>query len=259
MSVSYCISGRFANNLIQYFAAKVLCKLTGKKYEYKLRTHSQKTIGDIEYLKIYDNIKNNKSSLEGYILLTEFFQQKEWILQEREYLLSLILIDNEDSINDTYKVSDLAKAINENKNMPENEELVIHVRLDDYFHQGHNSDIIDPYSLSDYVNTLGFREHKIVCDVLRQEWEKKYIDILLKNIPNCKVVNNSLLEDFSIMYYAKNIVLSRSTFSWMASILSPYTINSWFPLRNFKCNRQTIDTINERTINFTPKYLINKP
>ena len=259
MSVSYCVSGRFANNLIQYFAAKVLCKLTGKKYRYKLRTNSQKTIDDIVYLKVYDNIKNNNITLDGDILLTEFYQQKEWILQEREYLLSLISDDNEDSINDTYKISDLSKAINEFKDTTENEELVIHVRLDDYFHQGHNSDVIDPYTLADYVNTLGFNKHKIICDVLREEWERKYMDILLKNIPNSKVINNSLLDDFCIMYYAKNIVLSRSTFSWMASILSPYTINSWFPLRNFKCNRQTIDTINERTINFTPKYLINKP
>jgi hypothetical protein len=259
MSVSYCVSGRFANNLIQYFAAKVLCKLTGKIFKYKYKIENQTTIGDLEYISLYEDIKNKGLILEGDILLTEFYQSKEWMFQERNYLISLITTDNNDSINDTYKVKDIANALLSFNNNITDEELIIHVRLDDYFHQGYNSDVIDPSSLIEHINSLGFNKHKIVCDKLRYEWEHKYIEKMLKEIPNCKITSNSLLEDFCIMYYAKNIVLSRSTFSWMGPILSNNTINSWFPLRQVRLYpNQTIDSINKDTINFTPKYLTYK-
>jgi hypothetical protein len=259
MSVSYCVSGRFANNLIQYFAAKVLCKITNKKYEYKLRTNSQTEIGDVAFIELYNNIKSSGVIPDGNILLNEFYQSKEWLFPERDYLISLITTDNNDSINDTYKVSDLAKSINEFNNTLTSDTLVIHVRLDDYFHQGYNSDVIDPYSLVEHVNSLGFNNHIIVCDILREEWEKRYMDVLLKNIANSSFTSNSLLTDFCITYYAKNIVVSRSTFSWVGPILSPYTIKSWFPLRKIRLYpNQTIDSINERTINYTPKYLNSK-
>jgi hypothetical protein len=258
MSISYCVGGRFANNLIQYFATKVLCKLTNKEYKYKERTINQKSIGDLEYIKLYNDIKEKNITIEGDIILNEFYQSKEWMFPEREYLSSLITVENEDRINDSYKVSDLAKALIEHNNTLKDDELVIHVRLDDYFHQGHNSDIIDPHSLIEYINTLGFNSHTIVCDNLRFDWEKKYIDLLLNNIPNSKVTNNSLLTDFCVMYYAKNILVSRSTFSWISAIISPYTEKSWFPLRKFVCQRQTIDSINEKTIKYTPNYFTSK-
>ncbi len=258
MSISYCVGGRFANNLIQYFATKVLCKLTNKEYKYKERTRNQKIIGDLEFIKLYNDIKQKNITIEGDIILNEFYQSKEWMFPEREYLSSLITIENDDKINDSYKVSDLAKALIEHNNTLKDDELVIHVRLDDYFHQGHNSDIIEPQSLIDFVNTLGYKSHTIVCDVLKADWEKKYIDLLINNIPNCKINTNSLLTDFCIMYYAKNIVVSRSTFSWIPAIISPYTEKSWFPLRKFVCERQTIDGINEKTINYTPEFLTSK-
>jgi hypothetical protein len=255
MSISYCVGGRFANNLIQYFATKVLCRLTGKEYKYKEITNKQRLIGDLEYVSIYNDIKEKGITIEGDILLTGFYQSKEWMFPEREYLKSLITIENEDRINDTYKVSDLAREIKEHNNTLSDDELVIHVRLDDYFHQGYNSDVIHPQSLIQYVNTLGFKSHTIVCDHLRFDWERKYIEKLLNNIPNSKVTTNSLLTDFCIMYYAKNIVVSRSTFSWMSPILSPYTERSWFPLRSIQCKIQTIDSINNNTVNYTPNYL----
>ena len=256
MSISYCVGGRFANNLIQYFATKVLCRLTGKEYKYKERTNKQILVGDLEYITIYNDIKEKGIKIEGDILLNDFYQSKEWMFPEREYLKSLITVENEDRINDTYKVSDLAKALNEHNNTLKEDELVIHVRMDDYFHQGHNSDVIDPQFLIEYINTLGFNSHIIVCDNLRFDWEKKYIDQMLNNIPNTKITTNSLLTDFCIMYYAKNIVVSRSTFSWMGPILSPHTEKSWFPLRQVKLYpNQTIDVINEKTINYTPRFL----
>lgn len=259
MSISYCVGGRFANNLIQYFATKVLCRITNKEYKYKEITHDQRVIGDIEYIELYNNIKENNTIIEGNILLNEFYQSKEWMFQERDYLISLVKIENEDRINDSYKVSDLARALLEYNNTLSEDELIIHVRLDDYFHQGYNSDVIDPVSLMEYINTLCFKSHTIVCDSIRTDWEMKYIDKLLNNIPNSKVTTNSLLTDFCIMYYAKNIVLSRSTFSWMGPILSHHTEKSWFPLREVRLYpNQTIDSINDRTINFTPKFLTSK-
>lgn len=259
MSISYCVGGRFANNLIQYFATKVLCRLTDKEYKYKKSFSNQKTIGDIEYINIYNKIKNEGYILqEENILLTGFYQQKEWIIPETDYIKSILNIENEDRINDTYKVSDIAKALNEyNNSIPDNT-LIIHVRLDDYIHQLYNSDIIDPYSIVELVKGLEFKNNLIICDTLRYDWERKYIDILLNNIPNSKVTNNSLLTDVCIMKYAKNIVLSRSTLSWICNILSSCNEKNWFPLRNFVCNIQTLDYTNENTVQFTPKYLTYK-
>lgn len=257
MSVSYCVNGRFANNLIQYFAAKVLCKLTGKEYVYNLKTHSH-ALGDHAFIQVYNNLKNNNWSIEGNILLNSFYQSKEWIFPEVDFLKTLITIDNQDRINDSYRICDIAQALNNFKMELTDDDLIIHIRLDDFFHQGANSDVIDPYSLIELVNSLKFKNNILICDKLRFDWEHNYINLLLENIPNSKLLNNDLLTDFSIMYYAKNIVVSRSTFSWISSILSPHVTNSWFPLRNFICMIQTIDRINDKTIHYRPNYLKTK-
>lgn len=271
MSISYLVQGRFANNLIQYFAAKVLGRITNKSYVYNIIPDNSRRVGDVYFLDIYKNkdkinIDDNLpeearrvgfAELSGNILLTEYYQQCDWIMQEKDFLRSLLTSDNEDRINESFKVSDIAKALNNFKHDQRDDELMVHIRLDDYLFQGYNSDIADPYDLVQYINSLGYEYHTLVCDTLRAEWEKKYMQIMSTSLKNSKITNNDLLHDFCTLYYSKNTLSSRSSFSWIACTISPYNYKTYMPLRPFKnYPNQNLDKINRNTINFLPKYLL---
>ena len=255
MSISYNIGGRFGNNLFQYFATKVIAKYTNKKYVYNNKFSY--IISDNNFEDIYESIKSN-NSIEEDIYLCGYFQTTFWINNEKEYIQSLLNIKNEDRINENYTIKDIVIALESfNNNIIDNDELVVHIRLDDFYHQGYNSEVIDPLYLKDYILTLmkDFKKCRFVVDHLKKDWEKEYMTTLL-TIPNSVAMTNSILEDFSLLFYSKNVVLCRSTFGWIATSISPHNIRVWFPEQFPLINsHQIIPKFNENSVHFNPKYL----
>ncbi len=252
MSISYNIGGRFGNNLFQYFACKVLAKYSNKEYVYDKRFSY--IVTDNTFKEVYSKVKNNET-IEGDIFLDGYFQTTYWINEELYYIQKLLTVDNTDKINEEYTVADIVIALNSfNKTISE-DELVIHVRLDDFLHQGYNSEVILPFYLREYITSLNFKKYTFVVDHIKKDWERNYMDCLL-SIPNSTSITGDLLSDFSLLYHSKNVVLCRSTFGWIATLISPHNKRVWFPEQYPLINsHQIIPKFNDKSIHFNPSFL----
>jgi hypothetical protein len=259
MSISHHVGGgRFGNNLFKYFATKIIGKYTNKKYVHNRRSWNH-FINDSNYKQAYDHCVENPNSLEGDIFLDGYFQTDFWVVKEREFLNSIITVDNDDRFNDEYCIKDIAEALNKfDKSTIDETTLTVHLRLDDFFHQNNNSEVIDPDYLRDYITKVmaenNFTKCMFVVDEIRKDWEQKYMDKLL-SIPNSFKVTNDLLTDFCILFYSPNLMVCRSTFAWAASACSIYNKKMWLPLKPNTHSHQVFNTLGENTTTFIPPYL----
>jgi hypothetical protein len=265
MSISYFVSGRFGNNLFQYFATKVLGKILNKEYVFN---DSKKPLSrginnekikvdnltEVDEEKFNEIISNKGSSIEGDIYVVGFFQTQDWISLYRDYIQSLFTEENMDRINDDYTIFRIVKHVNTIKPIRD-DILIVHLRLDDFFHNAHNSEVIHPKSIIDEINKIEcINKVMFISDTLKQPWELAYINHLTYSVKNSIAISNSLLTDFGLLYKAKNIMLCRSTLGWFAGILSTENKRNWFPTNNdFK--HQTVNKLNENTVVFNPEYL----
>ena len=255
MSISYTVGGRFGNNLFQYFATKVIAKYTNKKYVYKQKF--SKVIGDNDFELFYSKCKENPFYIEGDILMDGYYQTTYWINEEKDYINSLLTVNNTDRINDNYTIKDIVEAFNSfDKTIINDEDLIVHIRLDDFYHQGYNSEVIHPLFLRNYIISLmsNYKRCIFVVDILKKEWENEYMNILL-TVPNSISVTNNMLTDFSLLYYSKNVMLCRSTFGWIATAISPHNNKVWFPEQFPLINsHQIIPKFNDNSIHFNPSF-----
>ncbi len=265
MSISFFVSGRFGNNLFQYFATKVLGKILNKEYIFngskkplsrgingeKIKVDNLTEVDDEKFNEI---ISNKNSSIEGDIYVVGFFQTQDWITLYRDYIQSLFTEENMDRINDEYTISRIAKHVNTIKPVRD-DILIVHLRLDDFFHNAHNSEVIHPKSIIDEINKIeGINKVMFISDTLKKPWELAYVNHLTYSVKNSIAISNSLLTDFGLLYKAKNIMLCRSTLGWIAGILSTENKRNWFPL-NEDFKHQTVNRLNENTVAFNPEYL----
>ena len=213
--------GRFTNNLFQYFAAQIVKKIlnydtvvldtsnsnTLKNTCYTIDNAKFKEVLDDKFLREIDTSKN--------IYLDGYFQRSEIFKHYREYIKSLIHENNKDrfGISYTYRICDLVLPL-ENSNVPSKNDLVVHIRLDDFIG---DLQIFDPSSLKEIISKIQYDELYIVCDKLKQDWEYKYIANFLELQPI--LIQGSLLDDFNFMRRANKILVSASTLSWMAAFL----------------------------------------
>ena len=217
MLISYKPNGRFGNNLFQYFTTKVIGKLYNKEYRY-----NQNYIDKIYEINIndYNKIKNMQNiTLDGYFQINFLHNQKEFIN-------SLLTLDNLDRINNNYTIKEIAEKkslITEDDLDILKESIVVHIRLDDFFHMGYNSEVINPYYLKNMIISMNPKRVIYVVDELQEEWEKDYMNILLE-VENSFmardiVKNCCFFKDFYLIHNAETVILSRSTFGWI-SVLS---------------------------------------
>lgn len=265
MSISYYISGRFGNNLFQYFATKVLGKILNKEYIFNdskkplTRDSNNEKIKvdnmvEIDEEKFNEIISKNEYLIEGNIYVIGFFQTQDWITLYKDYIQSLFTEENTDRINNEYTISGIFKIVNK-INPVRDDILIVHLRLDDFLHNISNSEVIHPDSIIEMIKGIdGVSKVIFISDKIKRSWEMSYIKYLMNNIKNSTSVTNSLITDFGIMYKAKKIMFCRSTLGWIAGILSKENISNWFPI-NKEFKHQTVNKINENTIVFEPAYL----
>ena len=236
--------GRFGNNLIQYFAVKIFCanflNYTYVTNRYELGSH---TI--IPEVTLFNLLENNVTlNINRNIFLEGFFQNLSFLDKHREFIKSLFKSNNNDIINHHHYekklvVKDLIVNIEEK---PNENDLVLHIRLDDFIHQVYNSNILDVefYINSVVESNLVYKWNTIwiVVDKLNNDFDKKYINLLIQRLNENGIVNikfhqKTFLEDWNFCIQSTNFISSNSTFALTAILLSnmKYVIipneNSW--------------------------------
>lgn len=227
MIVYFKQNGRFANNIFQYFASEIIRKIYN--YDEVILSNEENCskmikIDDELFIKIchFYLYKNEVYSLDTTknFYLDGYFQRSEILTPFRNYIKRLFTINNHHHINTKYKVSDIVRYINSFQNkVSTSNDLIVHLRLDDFI--GHPCQIYKPEQLLKIIDTIKYEKLYIVCDTLRYKWEFEYIQNF-KHL-NPIFISNSLFEDFTFMMNTPQILISASTFSWLAVYLSDLT------------------------------------
>jgi hypothetical protein len=142
------------------------------------------------------------------------------------------------------------------------------------------SAVADPNSV-DKKKFSNIKGIVIVCDKIKHAFETTYIQYLKnklklikmkstdKNNLNCGthevgselcseeldiiVTQGDMFEDFSRLFYAKNLICNNSTFCWISGFLGENEYN-WMPNKN-TCDNQSFFKLNDDTIMYDIKYI----
>jgi len=277
LTVTFILQGRLCNILYEYFATRVLQHYLqtnfgleskyvqmNRHYLHKLEKEREKnkTILFVEDKDWYKILSSPKEYFENYstIVLYGYFQSTEWLITYRDFIKNEVFkIENKDVISDEpghiiFRIDELVEKLNSTSVVrPTENTLIVHLRLDDFF----PSLIIDP---KDYVNIVNkiLNEYKnidevvFIVDKLRHQYEYMYmneLNMLIKMLQfNRSIViklstNNSLEQDFGSMMYAKYVIGSNGTFSWIPIVLGN-SIKNWIPenLKISKVNKVTSES-----------------
>jgi hypothetical protein len=219
--------GRFGNNLIQYFAAKIFSLYFGHNYILnKAELNNPCVIPEADFLNIIMN-RHPSMIFQNDVFLEGFFQNISFLSRERQFIKSLFTVTNTDLINYHHyeKIMVIKNLVIALPEKPCENDLVLHIRLDDFIHQGHNSNILD---VNYYINEVVDSNFKdtvwIVVDRLNNDFDKNYIEILIKKLKESGIMNirlhqKSFLEDWTFCMNATNFISSNSTFALTAILL----------------------------------------
>lgn len=259
MKISNQVSGRFGNNLFQYLALKVLqYRLTKENLQY---TYVYNTLFEDAFIvtdETYFQVLNDTSIIpkDKDIYLQGYFQFDKHIIDNKDYIKTIFHIYNLEKINDYYTVSFLYDRISNFNRRFGDDEVILHLRLDDFIgdrivmHYNNYFEMLS--SLPDNIKTV-----IIVVDKCKHQWEIAYlrnIDEYCKNKGlTVKFDCGDMFDDFCKLYYAKNLISSNSTFSYLAGLLGTHT-HSWCPVNSIY-KHQYISKFDENTVSIKVEYL----
>ena len=239
VTFSKIANARTGNILFQYLYCIRISLLYGHKYVAIEDLDMSNIAKDIPLLKITDNhIHTNDAELlhSSHILCEGFFQRDELYLPIREKLLDYLESTDDYWIgfsgNREYIRAFLSSRhpIDLHAN-----DIVMSLRLDDFIQLPNpRSDILPPQYYMNILETWFSTNNRangrliIVSDQIRHYWEHKYIEYFKKWSPI--MVQNSLLEDFSLMRDCTALIHSNSSLCWFASFLSKNKSNRFIPI-----------------------------
>lgn len=263
MIISYHAQGRLGNNIFQYIAVKIIQKylrILGfeSTYEYNKRTN---WFTEYNYLKLYELLVRATFDKEYLVYFKDlvskdlffdgFYQFDYHILKERDFIRSLFTPENEERINDNYRVCDIVNNVLKYKPSFNPEDIVTHVRLDDFINVG----IIKHQTISNIIKNSGLKgKVYVVCDKLRNEFEKKYISDFKKDTNFTLISNEDMFKDLAYLWYAPNLLCNNSTFCWISGILGNCN-KSWCPANKGKSPPQNFERVKEDTIVYDWEHL----
>ena len=251
MFISYKVQGRFGNNVFQYIATKLLITILndiGIKCEYKYnQTENARMLSEFQYLQILQTIIINPpvahTIFSSNIFLDGFFQFQEHILTFLNIIKQFFYDGNSDKINDTYSVKDFVSEIKKCKKSFNENDIVTHVRLDDF---KQSSVIINHSSIIKLIKDiqLNIRGGKVyvVVDKLKEQYEKDYISSLVKELNSEIISNENMFDDLASLWFAPNLVCNNSSFCWIAGILGEAK-KTWTPKQKNVHICQTIEKV----------------
>lgn len=258
MKISYKVSGRFGNNLFQYIATKIIQNEISKKnnnieYVFDTLLEDPFIITDKNYFDILNDVSpvlNKNVYLDGY------FQFDNHIINHKVYINSIIKSHNNEKINSNITVSFLANKLEENKYLYKDNDLVLHIRLDDFIG---DRIVMKPEMYIDVISSLKEDTHIIiVIDRIKYSWEAEYVRMLYEYSTKVKcfkvtISSDDMFKDFCKLYYAPNFVSSNSTFSYLAGLLGTHKY-TWCPV-NTIYSHQKISKFDENTVSKQVEYI----
>jgi len=205
-TLSYDSGGQLGNRLFQYVLARLLANRIGfrlyPQYEYNdTITATQINEGEphsIERVTIIESLETGNMLANKYeqknLHLQGYWQEAEYYLDNREEVLSFF--------------NEKAPTVLDKDN------IVMHVRLNDYKKFGVNGTVIDPKYYHDCLKREKFDNLFIVTDAPDDDYFREF-DYL-----NPIFNQGSEREDFWYMTEFDRIIMGNSTFSWWAAFMS---------------------------------------
>ena len=253
--VTFDASGdsRTGNKLIQYLACKVICHVFGHTY-----TGNREVVVDAVTVSedAFANILRDKPYELSYanIYLTGFFQKSDFFIPFRKELLAMVYDpENEDywRKEETVYVKSLVKGVVTVPVGPR--DLCMSLRLDDFMHDPWHpkSDIPYPSYYTDILRGLEgtFDRLYIICDTIRHEWERKYLENFRPWNPI--LLQASFAHDCCLLRTAPRLIHSNSSLCWVMSFLSQEVKERYIPNTRFY-EAQTLEKIEESDRLFYP-------
>lgn len=247
----------FGNNLFGWLAMKVIQHQYGHiEVNHLEELNTPLEISDAVWDRYSLEFEKNQGLRIGEcshrdLHLYAFFQNSTVLLYYRDYLRSLITKENTEYITpltepQVVQVSDIASTVIDDA--PTNNDVVIHVRLGDFKHNGgSSSEIIHPLSYWNILDKLSFERLIIVVKAPEDAFEHKYLDLFKKRYPNVVIRSSTkLVEDFVFLMKSKRIIVSNSTFCWCAAFLGDSEEN--YVIRNTYYKGQKLDHVNSKSI-----------
>jgi hypothetical protein len=243
MIISYHAQGRLGNNIFEYIAVKVIQKYVRElgiecNYEFMSKDEANKRgfrwFNEFQFKPLYsiiislgeDKKTYLKPFLEGNWFFDGFYQFDYHIRDNLPYIRSLFTEDNEERINDNYRVCDIVKGINMYEIKFNNNDIVTHVRLDDFSNGGI---VMDHKYVTKIINGI---ENKgqvyVVCDKIKTPFEIKYMKEFNEKVNYKLISNEDMFKDLAYLWKAPNLICNNSTFCWIAAIFGDHK-KVWMP------------------------------
>jgi len=229
-TVHFLVQGQFGNNLFQYFASEIIKKIYGYdvvKPTFQINLEFNTIIDDEKFKRIVHNHTNgNKYEVDTSkdILMIGFFQRSDIFLFERDYIRSLFNESNMNNISNRIKIGNIVKYKTKHTIEPQENDLVIHVRLAGAFQwadfidiEKRTSQLYNPEDLKNIVKNITHDKLYIVCNTPNADWEKEYLKEFEELHPI--IITGQLGDDFDFLLKAKKLITSASTMSWIAALL----------------------------------------
>lgn len=248
--------GRFANQMFAYLAAKIISHLYGHEI-LDTRPEGPAVILtdwmwiDFENKFLQDNTYRDPA-FQGNIAFYGYFQRSRILNHFRDYLKGLFVPGNNEIIawSPEYRAHQIIP--DESTRTFASDELVIHLRLDDFIRQG---EAAHPRVYLEQAKKLAAERHIskyiIICEPTRSDVEVAYLDHFKELEP--EIISTTRLDDFKALQNAKLMICSNSTYAWLAAffgnaerlLIAKETIHSAPYLAEIGSNSE-IFTITER-------------
>lgn len=224
---------RTGNCLFQYLACKLIQLLHGCEYKPIEECDGCDGADDVggPVLVLNDEtfysqvilVEVGSLSDERGVLCHGYFQKGDWFCQYRDRLLDLLY--SAASIEDYWIfegrkvfIRDLLHSKHTCDFSGGASVVVVSLRLDDFIQWPcPTSDIVRPTFYTDILETIVFDKLYIVCDTIRHDWERAYIEHFQKWSP--VLIQESLLHDCAVMRECPILLHSNSTLCWLMSFL----------------------------------------
>jgi len=264
MIISYALNGRFGNNLFQYLAMKILQHVLYKydllyTYQYNICIHNSFVVNEDNYKDILQHPSEYLHTLANkHIYVDGYFQYDFHIREYKQYVSSLLTGSNIERINHQYTVNQFIEGISSITELPEEDALYIHVRLDDFIPEKACMKVGSYLKiLQQILSEHTFTKAVIIVDKIRHKFEQDYIQCLYSYLTNKKITTeiqqSTMLNDFSMLYHAQYLLSSNSTFCYLAGLLGTHK-KSWCPV-NTRYSHQSITMFDDHTIPFDIEYI----
>lgn len=227
-TVYFFVQGQFGNNLFQYFAAEIVKKIYGYdevKPTFIINLDFNHVINDENFKDLITRYMNGeKLEIDSRrdILMMGFFQRSEIFKYEREYLHSLFNEMNMNHISNRIQIGNIVKYKSKLEVVPTEKDVTIHLRCGDFWdHEKKRSQIFDPEDLKKLIKEMEYERLFIVANPATFDWEKEYYKEFDELNPIW--INGNMGDDFDFLMKSNKLILSASTFSYMAAYLGNAT------------------------------------